>query len=119
MVTITFDQIRREEKRRKIKEEINSKVQKAKSWVYSNKEKLIPLIPIVAAGTGFLIKSSVKRANLNKQEAIKNNYCYDRSLGHYWKLRRELSNDEWREIDLKKRNGQKLSDILDDMKVLK
>lgn len=45
-------------------------------------------------------------------------YCYDRSLGHYWKLRRELTNEEWLEIDKRKKNGERLSDILDDMRVL-
>ena len=50
---------------------------------------------------------------------MKDLYCYDRSLGHYWRLRRELSNKEWLEIDQRKKNGERLADILDEMKVLK
>lgn len=57
--------------------------------------------------------------NRNKEEAVKNLYCYDRSLGHYWCLRRELSNKEWLEIDQRKKNGERLSDILAELKVLK
>ena len=60
-----------------------------------------------------------KRINLRKQEVLKDLYCYDRSLGHYWRLRRELSNKEWLEIDQRKKNGERLSDILAEMKVLK
>ena len=60
-----------------------------------------------------------KRINLRKQEELKDLYCYDRSLGHYWRLRRELSNKEWLEIDQRKKNGERLSDILAEMKVSK
>lgn len=56
---------------------------------------------------------------LNKEKDLKDLYCYDRSLGHYWKLRRELTNTEWVEIDKRKNNGERLSDILSEMKVLK
>ena len=59
-----------------------------------------------------------KHAALAKEQDLKDLYCYDRSLGHYWKLRRELTNDEWLEIDKRKKEGERLSDILDDMKVL-
>lgn len=65
------------------------------------------------------IKFATKRANLHKEKLLKNNYCYDRSLGHYWKLRRELTNDEWVQIDKRKKNGERLADILDSLKVLK
>lgn len=67
----------------------------------------------------FIGKSAIKRINLNKQQDVKELYCYDRSLGHYWELRRKLNNHEWVEIDKRKRNGEKLADILDSMKVLK
>jgi len=50
---------------------------------------------------------------------LKDLYCYDRSLGHYWKLRRELTNSEWVEIDQRKQNGERLADILDELKALK
>ena len=53
------------------------------------------------------------------KEKVKDLYCYDRSVGHYWKLRRELSNKEWLEIDQREKNGERLSDILSEMKVMK
>ena len=56
---------------------------------------------------------------MKEEKQLKNDYCYDRSLGHYWKLRRELTNEEWIAIDKRKRNGERLGDILAELKVLK
>ena len=56
---------------------------------------------------------------MHKEKDLKDLYCYDRSLGHYWRLRRELTNAEWIEIDKRKNNGERLADILDELKVLK
>ena len=88
-------------------------------WVINNKDILVVLVPVIVSGVTTVTKVVVKRVNLRKQENIKNLYCYDRSLGHYWKLRRELTNKEWVEIDKRKRNGERLADILDEFKVLK
>lgn len=111
--------IDRELKKRRIKDKIQQKFQKTKEWFVRNKEAVITLTPIVIGGVTTVCKVVGKRCNLRKEEDLKDLYCYDRSLGHYWKLRRELSNDEWLEIDKRKKNGERLSDILDDMKVLK
>ena len=80
---------------------------------------MITLTPIVIGGITTVAKVVGKHVNLHKQEDLKDLYCYDRSLGHYWKLRRELTNQEWLEIDKRKKNGERLSDILDELKVLK
>lgn len=80
---------------------------------------MITLTPIVIGGLTTITKVVGKHVNLRKQETLKDLYCYDRSLGHYWRLRRELSNQEWLEVDRRKRNGERLADILADMRVLK
>ena len=56
---------------------------------------------------------------MDKEKKVKDLYCYDRSLGHYWALRRELTNAEWVLVDKRKANGERLADILDELKVLK
>nr|DAJ42766.1 MAG TPA: hypothetical protein [Caudoviricetes sp.] len=109
----------KEIKRANFKRKIKSKINDAKEFVIRNKEELIVIVPVVITGTATIVKVVGKRINLHKQESVKNLYCYDRSLGHYWRLRRELSNREWLEIDNRKRNGERLSEILDEMKVLK
>lgn len=117
--TVKFEDIRREVKKREIKEWFNTKIQKGKEFVIRNKEALIMLTPVAIKGVTTVTKVVGKHINLRKEESVKNLYCYDRSLGHYWSLKRELTNQEWLEIDRRKKNGERLADILSDFRVLK
>lgn len=111
-----------ETKFERFRREAKAKLHNAGEWLVENKELVILLVPVAVGGLRLAnngVKAISKRVNLSKQEDIKNLYCYDRSLGHYWALRRELTNKEWLEIDLRKKNGERLSDILDELKVLK
>lgn len=110
---------KREQKKREFKEKVKAKFQKGKEFCYQNKDTIAIAAPIVASGLVAIIKVTGKHINLKKQEDIKELYCYDRSLGHYWSLRRNLTNKEWVEIDKRKKKGERLSDILSEMKVLK
>lgn len=116
---VKIDDFRRESKRRALKEKAMLKIQNGKEWLDRNKETLITLVPIIVGGVATVVKVVGKRCNLNKEEVLKDEYCYDRSLGHYWRLKRPLSNKEWLEIDRRKKDGERLSDILDNMRVLK
>lgn len=117
--TINIEDFRKETKKREFKEKLNSKIRRGKEWFVRNREAIITLTPIIIGGAATIAKVVGKRVNLRKQEELKDLYCYDRSLGHYWRLRRELTNKEWLEIDQRKKNGERLSDILSEMKVLK
>lgn len=117
IVTIDFDKLKDKIEEHKWKAKI--RFQKGKEWVIRNKEAVILLTPICIKGVTTIIKVVGKNVNLRKEESVKNLYCYDRSLGHYWALRRELSNREWIEIDRRKRNGERLADILAELRVLK
>lgn len=108
-----------ESKAEALKWKVKDAFQKGKSWVVRNKETLLVVTPVVVGGLTTIVKVVGKRVNLHKEESIKNLYCYDRSLGHYWKLRRELTNREWVEIDQRKKNGERLADILSELRVLK
>lgn len=88
-------------------------------WIQSNKEIAIGIGTFAVGAGGSMIKGLAKRQKVKEEKQLKNNYCYDRSLGHYWKLRRELTNEEWIAIDKRKRNGERLGDILAELKVLK
>lgn len=109
----------KEQKKADFKEKINVKLQKGKEWIIRNREILIVVTPVAIKGLTTVAKVVGKNINLHKQESIKNLYCYDRSLGHYWSLRRELTNQEWLEIDRRKKCGERLADILAEMRVLK
>ena len=119
MEVVNMKDIKREARKRAIKKRVTNSFRNGKDWVVRNKEAVITLAPIVIGGITTVAKVVGKRVNLHKQEDLKDLYCYDRSLGHYWKLRRELTNQEWLEIDKRKKNGERLSDILDELKVLK
>lgn len=109
----------KEERRRRFNEKIYSKLQSGREWLIRNRDVLITVVPITVGGIATVTKAAAKRRNLRKEESLKNLYCYDRSLGHYWRLRRTLSNKEWLEIDKRKNKGERLADILSEMKVLK
>lgn len=122
VITIDVTELNEEGKKAKFREFKNKLKQKAnnvKWWIYDNKEMIMVLGPSVIAGVVTVAKTVGKRVNLKKEEDLKDLYCYDRSLGHYWQLRRELTNKEWLEIDARKKNGERLADILEELKVLK
>jgi len=102
-----------------LKWRVEQKIQDGKDWVIENKEAIIVLTPIVIGIAAPIIKTVGKHITLRKTKDLKELYCYDRSLGHYWRLKRELSNKEWIIIDRRKKCGERLSDILEDMRVLK
>lgn len=120
--TVNMEDFKRESRRREFKEKITGAASraydKAKDFCINNKEVVVPVAITLATGAVKLGKLAMKSKNLNKEEQLKEEYCYDRSLGHYWKLRRPLTNKEWLEIDSRKRDGERLSDILSSMKVL-
>ncbi len=116
---INIEDFRKELKKRELKDKVNTKIRKTKDWIIQNKEAVITITPIIIGGVATITKVVGKRVNLRKQEELKDEYCYDRSLGHYWRLRRPLSNKEWLEIDGRKKDGERLSDILSELKVLK
>ena len=114
-----MDDFRKEQKKREFKDKVNLKIQYGKEWFYRNKDTVITLAPVCVAGLATIAKVVGKQRNLRKEESLKELYCYDRSLGHYWRLKRDLSNMEWLEIDRRKKSGERLSDILAEMRVLK
>lgn len=122
MTTISLDDFKKESRKRKRQEFVENlkwKFNQAVVWADGNKEILIVVIPCIAGAVKLVTKTVNKSINLKKEEQLKDLYCYDRSLGHYWKLRRELTNDEWIEIDKRKKQGERLADILSELKVLK
>lgn len=103
---------------REFRSKVNKSFRDGKDWVIDNKEMII-YNPIVVGIATPIIKAVSKNITLGKAKDLKELYCYDRSLGHYWSLRRELTNQEWLTVDRRKKCGERLADILADMRVLK
>ncbi len=114
---------RKESKFMRFKRAVKAKLHNGLVWIVDNKEFVtVILLPITIGGLKLVTtvtKNTMRRINLNKEEAIKNLYVYDPSLGKYWRLKRELNNNEWLKIDQRRSKGERLSAILDDLGVLK
>lgn len=98
---------------------LRRKFDSAVAWCKENKEVLVVVVPAAAAGIAGACKLGGKLIDAHKVHNHQNLTCYDRSLGHYWQLKRELSNDEWIAIENRRKNGERLADILSELKVLK
>lgn len=116
---ITTKDLEKARKKAARREWFADKKAKVKQFAVEHKEQItvVSTVACVAAIKG--AKLLIKAHNLQKEEDLKKLYVYDRSLGHYWHLRRELDNDEWVEIEQRRKNGERLGDILDELKVLK
>lgn len=116
---VNIADFKKEAKRRKWMEWFERKKNDAKDLIYRNKELIVLFGPAALGAVTAGVKAVSKHKSQKKEEQLKDLYCYDRSLGHYWKLRRELTNSEWIEIDKRKQKGERLADILSELKVLK
>lgn len=117
--TINIKDVERAKRKAQRREWFQRKLYDVELFYYNHKEILLIGVPVVVSGIKGIVKYTTKRITQEKEKQIKDYYCYDRSLGHYWKLRRELTNSEWLEIDSRRKNGERLADILDSFKVLK
>ena len=100
---------------------VYEKVNKAKWFVEDHKAQIAAVAaatPVVVGTIMQIARMVSQQDRLKKAKDLKELYCYNRSLGHYWKLRRELTNDEWLAIDARKRSGERLADILKELNVL-
>ena len=101
---------------------VRIRVNKAIVWVRTNPEIVAVAVPIAVAGIKSATKVGAKmmqRANMEHAEREIRTRCYDPSEGHYWFLKRELSNQEWLLVNNRHQNGERLGDILAGMNVLK
>ena len=116
---IDADKQFRKEKRKK---EFKRKVNEALYWINENKEVLVIVIPaaltIAKMGTS-LVKSLLKIVELSQEKKIKDLKIYDRSMGKYLDLKRPLTQKDMKIVLERRENGEKLSNILMDMNLLK
>lgn len=122
MTVYTMDDLekaKKRAKRREWKETLKRKVDDAKFWVMNNSGMIMLIAPPVLGVVTALVRTTGRQVALKKEQNLKELYCYDRSLGHYWKLKRPLKNSDWIHINARRDNGENLGNILNDMKVLK
>lgn len=120
-MSISFEKV--SYKAKEVKDTIKAKAklgaQKTLNWIKYNPQLTIAIVSVVGSVGGFVVKNATKEHHLKQEQKLKENYVYDRRLGHYWELNRKLSSAEWVEIDKRRSNGERMSDILVDLNVLK
>lgn len=119
MTVYTMDDLekaKKRAKRREWKKTLKRKVDDAKFWVMNNSGMIMLIAPPVLAT---VIRMTGRQVELKRERNLKELYCYDRALGHYWKLKRPLKNSDWIHINARREYGESLGEILNDMKVLK
>ena len=90
-------------------------------WVKDNPETagILATVGTAVIGGGIkLTKNLVRTHNLHKEQFNKERYIYDRSLGMYLRTKRPLRNKDYITINNRRKNGEKLSQILEDMRIL-
>lgn len=93
--------------------------EKVHVWFGENKEVIRVAIPVLIGGGLELVKVLVKRNNLNKEERLRTNFIYDSRKRHYYELKRKPKTKQWLEIDRRTSEGERLGEILQDMRLLK
>lgn len=119
---ITFEQIRKECKRRERRQKIEDSLGWLSGLIRDNKELAIIGIPAVVAITKSITSAIGKTVSANatkKEIQFKERTIYDRSLGRYVELKRPLTPTEALVIEERRARGEKLHEILNDMRLLK
>jgi hypothetical protein len=107
------------DKLNKIGDHARWKFSDAKEWCNNHKAEIISLTPVLVSAAVELTKIAAKRGTINEERHLKDDYIYDRSMGHYWELRRKPKQSEQLMIDQRRREGEPLGGILQDMRLLK
>lgn len=109
-------------RKRSWKEKVSDNLHRTADWIRYNQETVVLLAPVAIAGiTGLakITKDLVRLGIAANERKVTDRRCYDPSEGHYWNLKRPLSNSDWLEVSHRQAGGEKMGDILSDMKVLK
>lgn len=112
----------KKQKFEELKRRAKNKFNYCLNWISYNKEALIIIIPAtitVFKGTTKVIRTVSRNIALKQEKRIKDTRIYDRSMGKYIELKRALKNSDMKTILERRDNGEKLSNILMDMDLIK
>lgn len=98
---------------------VTDKAWRAKMFWDQNKEYLVVLIPVVAGVGHRVIGRANSMRRQKNEEYLKKQFMYDRRNGCYLEMRRKPTQNEYLEIDRRKKNGESLPSILSSMKLLR
>lgn len=109
--------------RRPFKEKVRDGVRVATDWVKENGPAIVETLGVVTVvgGTAASLLRAVNNSRIGARnvKVAKDRMIYDRSAMHYWTLKRNPTNEEWATVEARRKAGEKLGDILREMKLLK
>lgn len=114
VVTLDSKKMRKEAKRREFKAKAQQTVVTGLRWIKDNWEIVSIAGTVLVGVTGKSIKMISKHRQNQFAKNLKDRYIYDRSNGHYWKLRKTPSNSDLLELERRRKDvglGQALSDM--------
>lgn len=106
-------------KKESLLEKGKQKVHKGVEWCKENKEFVVAMTPILLAGGFDLVKLIARQKRMSEERYLKEQMIYDRSKGHYVETKRKLKQREWAEFDRRRDEGESVSSILEDMRLLR
>jgi len=112
---IDFKKLKRAKRRATIRENLKSLGQ----WACENKEISIPSGVALIGGASKLASSMMRKHAVNKEIDFKKRTIYDHSLGRYVELKKPLTSEQSLTIEQRRKNGESLHVILNDMNLLK
>lgn len=107
------------EKCEEMKEKAKEKFQDVKEWCGNHKAEIAVFGPVFIKGAFDITKGIMRNKNQSEERRLKDNYVYDRDMGHYYETDRKLKSSEWLQFDERKAEGENVGHILEDMNVLK
>lgn len=121
MPILDMNTMKVESKWHQFKETVKDKAQSTLEWVCNNPEAAgiaLTVVTTLVGGGIKIAKGLVRTYNLKQEQYNKDRYIYDRSLGMYLHTKRSLRNKDYIAINNRRKNGEKLSDILQSMNIL-
>lgn len=119
---VNIDDFKKEQQKRERKEKVQRKIKDGLYWIENNKEIIslaIPAVVVTVKGGTKIVNGVSKNIRLHQEKVDKEMRIYDRSLGKHIYLKRPLKNADMRAILERRENGEKLSNILMDMNLMK
>lgn len=100
------------------KDKVDTKLDEASRFITKHRWFISGSLVFLTAVFTFAGKA-IARSSGREDNYYKDTHVYDPSLGHYWELRRKLSNNQWLEVESRIKNGEKYGEVLSSMGVLK
>ena len=116
----------RDKRREERKKKFESKCKDFECWIANNPQLASVLIPGAIVLGGGLIKgatslgkAAIQNSTARQQNRVDDRKLYDPSSGFYWNLKRELNTSQKLELERRRKEGDSMGEILEDMRVLR